>query len=201
MLYSFFSILFLFSFLLYVDRRRWGVGCSPGAAVDECRSGWQAMVHLVRGPIGGTGNGRRSRSPPGLTIQLVAARTTHHRPEHLGSSASRRRVTYSLVLLLRNAQYSLRQHAETGQARTARPRGLAALHSKVSADSYCIILELYTPPPPLAREAERLSEGSAIRMLICPRPLPSASFISSFLSILFFPLCLHWPPSHSFPPI
>ena len=158
------------------------------------------MVHLVRGPIGGTGNGRRSRSPPGLTIQLVAARTTHHRPEHLGSSASRRRVTYSLVLLLRNAQYSLRQHAETGQARTARPRGLAALHSKVSADSYCIILELYTPPPTCPRGGETVRR---IRYPHANMP-PSSSFrlfyqlfsVHSFLSSLFALAPLPLVPSY-----
>ena len=58
------------------------------------RSWWQAMVHSLHGPLGCIGNWCRRRPPIGLTIRLVPARTTHRRPEHLGSSASHRRVGY-----------------------------------------------------------------------------------------------------------
>lgn len=56
------------------------------------RSWRQAMVYPVHGSFGCAGYGRWRRPPIGATIRFVSARTTHHRSEHLGSSASHRRV-------------------------------------------------------------------------------------------------------------
>lgn len=81
----------------YVDGRgNAGVGMRALGLSGCYRNGRQAMVHPVHRPLGGTGNRSRRRRPLGLTIELFAPGTTHCRPEHLGSSASRRRVTYFL---------------------------------------------------------------------------------------------------------